>query len=245
MQYIKILLEYDGTDYHGWQVQENTDRTIQQKVEEAVSKVNKSFVRVIGSGRTDAGVHALCQVASFSWEVEVPPERIPLAVNSNLPPDIICKQAKVVSPDFHARFDVKSKTYCYRIRNSRFPSVFDRRFVYHIYRDLDYVAIKKGTAYFSGTHDFNAFQSQKADNVNTVRTIEEVNVRKIGEEIRITVRGNGFLYNMVRIIAGTLIEAGLNKREVDSIPRVLKNGKRERAGFTAPAKGLTLMTVEY
>ncbi|MFW5999155.1 MAG: tRNA pseudouridine(38-40) synthase TruA [Halanaerobiaceae bacterium] len=245
MQHIKIFLEYDGTDYHGWQVQKNTDRTVQEKVEKAVAVVNKSPVRVTGSGRTDAGVHALCQVAGFSWEVDVPLQRIPLALNSNLPPDIICKKAEEVPPDFHARFDVRRKTYRYRIRNSRFPSVFDRRYVYHIYRDLNFAAIKDSAAHFAGTYDFKAFQSRKAINSSTIRTIEEISVQETGDEIKIDVVGNGFLYNMVRIMAGTLIEVGLGKRKIESISRVLTEGEREDAGFTAPAKGLTLMEVEY
>lgn len=245
MQKLKIILEYDGTDYCGWQVQKNTDRTIQQRVEEAVAEINKAPVRVTGSGRTDAGVHALAQVAHFTWDVEIPDKRVPLALNSNLPADIICKKAETVPQDFHARFDVKRKVYRYRIRNSRFPSVFDRRFVYHVYRSLDKRKMKEAAGYFHGTHDFKAFQARKADNENTVRTVEDIAVYPEEEEIRIDVAGSGFLYNMVRIMVGTLIEAGLDKRSIASIPRILASGRRKEAGFTAPAKGLTLITVDY
>lgn len=245
MHYIKIILEYDGTNYCGWQRQKNVDNTIQQLVEDSASVLNKSFVRVTGSGRTDAGVHALGQAASFSWKVDIPVERIPLALNSNLPSDIICKKAEKVSSDFHARFDVKRKKYRYRIRNSRFPSVFCRNYVYHIYSKLDIGVIKKGAKFFKGTHDFKAFQSKNSDTNNTLRTIENISVQKKEDEIWITVIGNGFLYNMIRIIVGTLLEAALGKRSIKSIPRVIEKGKRVDAGFTAPAKGLTLLEVEY
>ncbi|MFW5984914.1 MAG: tRNA pseudouridine(38-40) synthase TruA [Halanaerobiaceae bacterium] len=251
MANIKIVVEYDGTDYHGWQLQKNTSDTIQGKLETAVSRLNKSKVRVHGAGRTDAGVHARGQVANFQLEVPIPVEKIPLALNAELPPDIICKAAEKMPPSFHARYDTRGKKYCYRLSNNRFNSVFNRRFVYNIYQKLDITAMKEGLKQLEGCHDFSSFEASGSEIKKPVRTIKEINFFKkeiascyAKSEYWLTVSGDGFLYNMVRIIAGTLIEVGLGKRKPE-YKKIMKSCDRRQAGFTAPARGLTLVEVYY
>lgn len=248
---IKITVEYDGSNYCGWQLQKNTDQTIQAQLEKAVSRLNKSPVRVYGAGRTDSGVHALGQTANFKLDVPIPIENIPLAINSELPSDIICKKAKRVSDNFHARYDAVGKKYCYRFSNNRFCSVFNQRFVYNIYSKMNISAMEKIINQIEGCHDFKAFQSSGSDTKNTVRIIKSISLKKMKRiginnhnEYRLLIEGNGFLYNMVRIIAGTLIEIGLNKRKAD-LKSVLESKERRQAGFTAPAHGLTLLEVYY
>ena len=251
MANFKVTVEYDGTDYNGWQVQKNTQSTIQNQLEKAVSCLNKKKVRVHGAGRTDAGVHALGQAASFALDVSIPEEKLALALNSELPPDIICKKAERVADDFHARYDARGKKYCYRLTNNRFPSAFSRRYVYNIYQQLDIDKMKHNLQALKGRHDFTTFSSSKAEVKDTFRTIKQISFtsRKAvypsaGTEYLLTVEGDGFLYNMVRIIAGSLIEVGLGKLEPD-YGAILASGDRRQAGFTAPAKGLTLVEVYY
>ncbi len=244
MPNIKIILEYDGTNYFGWQMQKNTGETIQQKLEDCLSKINKSKVKIHGAGRTDSGVHALGQVASFKLDVDVPEEKIPIALNSMLPEDIVCKKAEFVSDSFHARYDTKGKKYRYRLMNERIPSVFNRHFVYNIYKPLDFALIKKVLPQLKGKHDFASFQSSGSDIMETVRTITEIKLLKKGKEYWLEIAGDGFLYNMVRIITGSLIEIGLQKRKAD-LQSVIKSKNRRQAGFTAPACGLTLIKVYY
>ncbi|MFW6006579.1 MAG: tRNA pseudouridine(38-40) synthase TruA [Bacillota bacterium] len=241
---LKITVEYDGTNYHGWQLQKNIEPTIQQKLEEALTLINKSHVRIHGAGRTDAGVHAINQVANFNLDVDIPVENIPKAVNSILPDDIICKKAKSVPENFHARYCSRGKKYRYRILNRSYSSVFVRNFVYNIYQKLNFTKIRNVLSQIKGTHDFASFQAKGSGIMNTVRTIEEIKLYEKDFEYWIEIKGNGFLYNMVRIIVGTLIEIGLDKRPPD-LKSILEQKNRRSAGFTAPAKGLTLVEVYY
>jgi tRNA pseudouridine38-40 synthase len=241
----KITLEYDGSNYSGWQMQQNTSKTIQQKVEEALTKINQKKVSIIGSGRTDAGVHAAGQTANFFLDISIPADKIPLALNTHLPEDIICTKAEKVNEDFHARYDARGKKYRYRILNSNFNSVFVRKFVYKVHKKLELESMKNAAEILEGTHDFAAFCSAGSSVESTVRTIYSINVTLAGDEIWIDVSGNGFLYNMIRIIAGTLIEVGKAKIKSTYLKEILISCDRRKAGFTAPAKGLTLLEVFY
>ncbi|MFW5788122.1 MAG: tRNA pseudouridine(38-40) synthase TruA [Halanaerobiales bacterium] len=245
MQNIKILLEYDGTNFQGWQKQKHTTQTVQQQLENCLKKINKKPVQVVGAGRTDSGVHAEGQVANFFLNIKMPVERIPLALNSILRDDIVCKKAEKVSEDFHARFDAMGKRYRYRILNRSFHSVFTRNYVYTFYKNLNYEAMGKAAHFFQGTHDFSAFQSKGSDVKNTIRTIDYIELKRKNEEIWLVVDGDGFLYNMIRIIVGTLLEVGVGKLIPKKIPKIIKSGSRSQAGFTAPARGLTLVRVYY
>ncbi len=246
MRNIKITLEYDGTDYSGWQIQKNTPHTIQQVVEEALSKLNKKKVQITGAGRTDAGVHALGQVANFLLDIPIPIAKIPIALNTELPADIICKKAEEVPVNFHSRHHTRAKTYRYRILNDNFNSVFKRNFVYKVHKNLDIELMKKAAKMIIGKHDFAAFVAAGSSVTSTVREIYKLAIYKVDDnEIWIDVTGDGFLYNMVRIIAGTLIEAGKGKRTANNIKTTIENKNRKFAGITAPAQGLTLLEVFY
>ena len=245
MSFYKVILEYDGTNYNGWQRQKNTDTTIQQIVEEKLTIINKSFVLATSAGRTDAGVHARRQVVNFKLDVDVPVRRIPFALNSLLPRDIICIDSKEVGPDFHARHDAKGKLYRYRLSNSRFPSVFTRNYVYNIRSYIDFKKIKRAAPLLVGTRDFATFQNSGSNIKDTVRTIEKIDIYPIEDEYHFEIKGDGFLYNMVRIIMGTFIEIGLDKMKLEDLEGIIKSKNRRKAGFTAPAKGLTLMEVYY
>jgi len=245
MHFYKIILEYDGTNYNGWQRQKNTDTTIQQVVEEKLSIINKSFVLATSAGRTDAGVHAKRQVVNFKLDVDVPVKRIPFALNSLLPKDIICIDSEEVDKDFHARHDAKGKLYRYRLSNSKFPSVFTRNYVYNIRSKINFEKIKKAAPLLVGTHDFASFQNSGSDMEETVRTIKKIDIYQVEDEYHFDIKGSGFLYNMVRIIMGTFLEIGQNKIELEALEDIMKSKNRRRAGFTAPSKGLTLMDVYY
>ncbi|MFP4372618.1 MAG: tRNA pseudouridine(38-40) synthase TruA [Halanaerobium sp.] len=245
-QNYKIIVEYDGSNYSGWQIQKNTRQTIQQKLEDALTKINKSRVQVTGAGRTDAGVHAAGQSANFFLDVDIPLHKIPIALNTELPADIICKKAEKVDQDFHARYDARGKKYRYRILNSNFNSVFVRNFVYNVYKKLDLEIMQKAAEYFEGCHDFAAFCAAGSSVDSTVREIHSLDIYAAdNNEIWMDVIGNGFLYNMIRILAGTLIETGLGKRTLSELDYILQSCDRNNAGFTAPAQGLTLIEVFY
>ena len=245
-QNYKIIVEYDGNNYSGWQVQKNTSQTIQQKLENALTRINKKRVRITGAGRTDAGVHAAGQTANFFLDVDIPAHKIPIALNSELPADIICKKAEKVDEDFHSRFDARGKKYRYRILNSNFNSVFVRNFVYNVYKKLDIEIMQRAAKVFEGSHDFAAFCAAGSSAESTVREIYSLDLYAADNgEIWIDVIGNGFLYNMIRILAGTLIETGLGKRTLSELEFILQSCDRNNAGFTAPAQGLTLIEVFY
>ena len=246
MRNFKIILQYEGTRYQGWQRQDSTGNTIQGKLEAILGKMTGlGFVQVDGSGRTDSGVHALGQVANFKIDTEMTKEQIMDYINQYLPEDIGVISIDEMPERFHSRLNAKGKTYRYRIWNSPLPCVFERKYVHVIADKLDVDAMKKAASYFVGKHDFKAFTSNKKSKKSTVRTIESIAIERNGNELVLTYNGDGFLYHMVRILTGTLIEVGLGKRSPESIPELLEYGTRDMAGELAPAKGLCLVEVRY
>jgi len=244
MRNIRLDICYDGTRYKGWQRLSGVENTIQGKLEQTLSRILDEEIEVSGSGRTDAGAHAKGQVANFHTESNMPCEEILSSLRRYLPEDIGIYSCKEVSDRFHARLNAKTKIYTYRIWNSETPCVFERRFVYAFAETMDLQKMEQAAQLFLGKHDFSAFNANKKMKKSTVRRIDSLDICRKGEEIRITVTGDGFLYNMVRIIAGTLIEVGVGKRDADSIP-TLFGAKREEAGCLVPAQGLCLMEVTY
>lgn len=254
MRNFKVILQYEGTRYQGWQKQESTDNTIQGKLEMLLSKMAGTKVEIQGSGRTDAGVHAVGQVANFHVDSEKTPAQIMEYMNAYLPEDIAVVDIEEVPERFHSRLNAKGKTYCYRVINTHVPHVFDRKYAHVVEQTLDVEAMQKAAAYLEGTHDFKAFTSHKRSKKSTVRTIDSILIEKVSaplffdgrqDEIRFTFSGNGFLYHMVRILTGTLLEVGLHKRKPEEMTEILHSGLRENAGELVPAKGLTLMEVRY
>jgi len=241
---VKILLEYDGTAYCGWQRQKNA-LSIQEVLEKAISSITNEEIRVIGAGRTDAGVHALGQVANFKTNTRIPIEKLPYAINSKLPEDIVVKHAEIVPDDFHARFCAKSKVYTYTIYNSKFPSPLLRRYSYFCSSPLDTDAMKRAAQLLIGTHDFKAFMASGSPVKSTVRHVERLEVVRNGDIVRIEVQANGFLYNMVRIIAGTLLDVGMGKINADEITSIIESRDRFYAGKTLAPQGLCLVKVIY
>lgn len=245
MRNFRIVLQYEGTRFQGWQRQDSTDNTIQGKLEAILSKMTEQKVQVDGSGRTDAGVHAYGQVANFHIETKKTAQEIMEYMNQFLPEDIRVVQIKEVSERFHSRLNAVGKTYRYRIWNSKMPTVFERRYVYELEDKLDLDKMRQAATYLIGKHDFKAFTSNKRSKKSTVRTIDEICIERQGNEVVLTYSGDGFLYHMVRILTGTLIEVGLGQRSVDSMESLLQSGNRELAGMLVPAKGLALMEVRY
>ena len=241
---IRLLVCYDGTRYKGWQRLPGVDNTIQGKLEQTLSRILGEEIEISGSGRTDAGAHAKGQVANFHCESKMPCQEILSQLRRYLPEDIGIESCQEASPRFHARLNCKSKTYLYRIWNSEKPCVFERRFVYVMPEQLDIGKMREAADYFVGEHDFSAFCANKKMKKSTVRQIESVTVSREGEELIMSFTADGFLYNMVRIMVGTLVEVGLGKRSAETIP-VLFGAKREEAGALAPAQGLCLMEVNY
>ena len=244
MRNLRLDLCYDGTRYRGWQRLPNREDTIQGKLETALSRILGEPIEVSGSGRTDAGVHARGQVANFHCESAMPPEEILQNLRRYLPEDIGIYSCKEVSPRFHARLNAREKTYCYRIWNSEAPCVFARRFVAVMPEQLDVEAMKQAAGLLLGKNDFSAFCGNNKMKKSTVRELYAIEISRRGEEIQLRFTGNGFLYNMVRIMAGTLIEVGRGQRRPEDIPDLF-GGKREQAGFLAPAQGLCLEEVVY
>lgn len=245
MRNFKMILQYEGTRYQGWQRQETSENTIQGKLETLLSKMCGHKVEVQGSGRTDAGVHAAGQVANAHLETDRSSQEILEYMNSYLPEDIAVVAVEEVEERFHSRLNAKGKTYCYRVINSPLPHVFERKFAYQVEERLNIDAMKDAAELLCGTHDFAAFTSTKKSKKSTVRTVEEIRIEEQKDEILFYFSGNGFLFHMVRILMGTLIEVGLGKRRVSEMPEILASGKRERAGALVPAKGLTLLEVRY
>lgn len=241
----KMILQYEGTRYQGWQRQVSTENTIQGKLEALLSKMAGEPVEVNGSGRTDAGVHAMGQVANFHADTDKRPEEIMDYMNFYLPEDIAVISLAEAPQRFHSRLNATGKTYCYRVLNTKIPHVFERRYVHVVEEALDVEAMRKAAAYLLGTHDFRAFTSNKRSKKSTLRRIDEIRIEQAGEEVRFWYSGNGFLYHMVRIMTGTLLEVGLHKREPGTAAEILASGCREAAGELVPAKGLTLMEVRY
>ncbi len=259
MRNFKMVLQYEGTRFKGWQRQESTDNTIQGKLENILSKMVGVPVEIQGSGRTDAGVHALGQVANFHADTKMSEQEILSYVNQYLPEDIAVISVKEAADRFHSRLNATGKTYCYLLIQSELPHVFERRFAHRIEDRLDVKAMERAAGYLLGTHDFAAFTSAKKSKKSTVRTIDEItftkeysSVMRTAQEpdldldlLRITYSGDGFLYHMVRILTGTLIEVGMHLRSPEEIPEILESKNREMAGPLVPAKGLTLMEVRY
>ena len=244
MKRIKLVVAYDGTNYCGWQVQPN-GATIEGVLNDALSELLGEEIRVTGASRTDSGVHSLGNVAVFDTETRIPPEKISYALNQRLPEDIVVQDSSEVPAGWHPRHCSSRKTYEYRILNRRFPLPTRRLDTYFVYRDLDLRKMQRAAGHLEGTHDFKSFCSVNTPVEDTVRTIYECSVEKAGDIITIRVTGSGFLYNMVRIIAGTLIQAGMGMLDPDKIPGILKARNREAAGPTAPAHGLTMIGIQY
>ena len=241
---VKMVVAYDGTNYSGWQLQKNAV-TIEQKLNEALSDLLGEDIVVTGASRTDAGVHSLGNVCVFDTETRIPAEKICYALNSRLPEDIVVQESCEVAADFHPRVGKSSKTYEYRVLNRIMPDPTRRRDTYFYHYDLDVEAMARAASYLEGEHDFKSFCSVHAQVETTVRTIYSCRVIKDEDVIRIRVTGNGFLYNMVRIIAGTLIEVGAGKRCPEDIVKMLEATDRCSAGPTAPAHGLTMLGINY
>ena len=244
MRNIKLTIEYDGKDFNGWQKQPNK-LNIQGTIEQAIKSITGEDVELNASGRTDAGVHALGQVANFKTNSQIPIEKFAIAINSKLKRSIVIKKAEEVDERFHSRLSCKRKTYRYIINNSEEGSAIYRNLETHISQKLDVDKMKEAVKYFEGEHDFKAFKASGTSSKNSVRTIFEANIYQKENRIYIELTGNGFLYNMVRIIAGTLVEVGIGKIEPKDIPEIIKEGKREKAGKTLPPNGLYLLKVMY
>lgn len=245
MKNIKFILQYEGTRYDGWQRQGNTENTIQGKLEAVLSKLDGRDVEVHGSGRTDAGVHAVGQTANAKLETKKSAEEIKAYLNAYLPKDIAVTQAEEVSMRFHSRLHAVSKTYCYRIRTGRDREVFSRNFVWHLGRELDLEAMEQGAALLIGEHDFLPFSSMKRGKKSTVRTVTSIEIKQVGQEVCLSFTGNGFLYHMVRILTGTLAEIGMGERRPEEIPQIFSSQDRKKAGQMAPPQGLALIEVTY
>lgn len=241
----KIIIQYDGTRYRGWQGQNSTDQTIQGKIEAVLTQMAGHAVEITGSGRTDAGVHAKGQVANFHIEEHFREEEILSYLNHYLPDDIAVISIEKVDDRFHSRYAAKKKTYRYHIHMGEIPDVFGRKFQYQYEKILNVERMKEAAAYLIGTHDFTSFCGNKKMKKSAVRTIYEITFTQNGTELYIDYRGNGFLQNMVRILTGTLIEVGNGKRRPEEVKEILESRNRECAGYTAPACGLTLMEVRY
>lgn len=239
-----LRVAYDGTDYCGWQVQPGV-LTIEGVLNEQLSKLLGENITVTGASRTDSGVHSLGNVAVFDTDTQIPPEKISYALNARLPEDIVVQESVEVAPDFHPRHCDSVKTYEYRILNREFPLPSMRRDSFFYHRRLDAEAMARAAGYLVGTHDFASFCAAHAQVLTTVRTVYACEVVRAGELIVIRVKGAGFLYNMVRIIAGTLIEVGTHARRPEDIPDILAAHDRSAAGPTAPAHGLTMVGIAF
>ena len=246
----KLLIQYDGTDFHGWQIQDN-GRTVQGELERVVGMLEDSKVNVIGSGRTDAGVHAEGQVANIMVNRSFTPDKLRSAINGNLWRDVRILKAERTSDEFHARFSAKRKTYLYRIVNAPVMSPFWRRFAHHEYKALDVARMTMASRFLLGEHDWTAFASAQSDGDSRIRTVFDCSIqsrwdsRASANVIEFEISANGFLRYMVRSIIGTLIEVGRGEKDSDTIQTAIVSGDRSLAGKTAPAHGLTLMKVDY
>ena len=240
----KLILQYDGSRYRGWQRLSGVEMTLQGKLETLLSRVFQEPVEIQGSGRTDAGVHALGQVASFRTVRNLTPEELLAALRQYLPEDIGAVSLAYAPPRFHARLSAAEKTYRYRVWVTEAPCVFQRRYLYVLPGDYSLPAMEAAARLLEGTHDFRACSAVKTDK-STVRTLSRVEIRRVGDELDFDFTGDGFLHHMVRILTGTLLEVGRGNRTPESVAELLVGGPRSAAGFTVPAKGLCLMEVRY
>jgi tRNA pseudouridine38-40 synthase len=244
MRNIKLITEYDGTDFFGWQRQPNA-RTVQETLELAISDLTGEVCSIIGSSRTDTGVHAFAHASNFHTNSTIPAEKFAFALNTRLPQDVSVKASLEVDEGFHARFDTRGKQYRYLIYNSSHASAINRNRAFFVFKPLDIVKMKEAAEFFVGEHDFKAFMAVGGSSKTTVRTMFSSNILLKDEMIAFEIVGNGFLYNMVRIMAGTLVEVGMGKLEPDIIYEMLKGKDRRKGGRTAPPQGLYLMEVLY
>lgn len=244
MPRFKLILAYDGTNYHGFQKQHN-GLTIQEVLEKAIQSIVQQPVEVIGAGRTDTGVHARGQCCVFDAETSIPVYNLIKAINSKLPQDIVLRDLETVSEDFHPRYRAKHKTYRYQILNSKVRDPFNYKYTYFYPYALDVALMQEGANHIIGEHDFKCFCSAGSSVYSTVRTVYELKISKEDELITMDICGNGFLYNMVRIIAGTLIQVGSNKLPADKIKTIIVSKNRGLAGPTAPPEGLMMLQIEY
>lgn len=241
---IKLTIEYDGTEYHGWQIQKN-GITVQESIKNAVKKVTGEDVNVIGCGRTDAGVHALNYVCNFKTQSKIPPQKFKDALNSRLPEDIRCKKSEAVDDSFHSSYSATAKTYMYKILNTPDKKVFERNYSWHYKYPTDIEKMRIAAREFIGEHDFIGFAAAGFTVSTTVRSIYDLKIDKTDGIITIEITGNGFLYNMVRIIAGTLVMMGNGKIDFRLANEIIESKDRKRAGITAPPQGLFLKEVYY
>lgn len=245
MRNIKLVIEYDGKDFNGWQKQP-TKLNIQGEIERAIMDITKEEnIELNASGRTDAGVHALGQVANFKTNSSMPVEKFPIAINNKVKKSIVIKSAEEVPERFHSRYNCKQKTYRYVINNSEYGSAIYRNQECHIPQRLNVDEMKKAVKYFEGEHDFKGFKASGTSSKNSVRKIYKTKIDVDGDRIFIELTGSGFLYNMVRIISGTLVDVGLGKIKSEEIPEIILSGDRTRAGKTLPPQGLFLVKVDY
>lgn len=244
MRRIMLTVAYDGTNYHGWQVQKNGE-TIEGVLNRCLSELLQEKIEVIGASRTDAGVHALGNIAVFDTTSRIPAEKFPYALNARLPQDIKIQKAEETTQDFHPRHCESRKTYEYRIYNAPFPMPLKRLYSHFSYTPYNIEDMKRAAEYFVGTHDFKSFCSADAQVETTIRQVDAVEIEKQEDDIVIRVSGRGFLYNMVRIMAGTLMEVGRGHRQPQDIQKILDAKDRATAGPTAPACGLTLIKYEF
>lgn len=248
MRNIKLTLQYDGTNYQGWQKQKQKDReaiTIQETLENAISLLTNEEINLQGSSRTDAGVHAKGFVANFKTTTNIPESKYREAINARLPKDIVIIKSEEVEENFNSRYDAKGKTYSYTIINRDIYPVIGRQYMHHVKSPLDVEAMKKACKYFIGTKDFISFRSSGSSTKTTVRTIKDLHIETDNDMIKIYVTGDGFLYNMVRIIVGTLLMVGKNSIKPEEVKYIIEGKDRTKAGSCVPAKGLTLEKVFY
>ena len=245
MRRVRLFIAYDGTDYCGWQIQPN-GITIEEVLNQKLSVITGEDIHVIGASRTDSGVHALGQVAVFDTESSIPPERMSYALNQKLPEDIVIVRSDEVSSDWHPRYQNEViKTYEYHICNAPVPNPLKRRYSTHVSFPMDVEKMREGAGYLVGEHDFVSFCNIRTNVEDTVRTVTELTITQRGEDITIRITGNGFLYNMVRIIAGTLIRVGRGFYTPERVKEILEEKERTAAGVTAPPNGLVLVEVRY
>lgn len=241
---IRLVIEYDGTNYAGWQKQKNAN-TVQQVMEESLCKITRENNKVIGSSRTDTGVHAKGFSANFLTNSKIPASKIKYAINAKLPEDIVVINSEEVPINFHSRYDAKGKRYIYTIINQEHPSAIYRNYTYHYRQKLNVNNMRLACKYFIGTNDFESFRNKGSLVISTVRTLTDLNIQTQGNLIKIVVSGNGFLYNMVRIIVGTLVDIGIGKIKPEDVEYILNAKDRTKAGKTVPARGLCLDEVFY
>lgn len=244
MRNIKLIIEYNGKGFNGWQKQPNK-LNIQGEIERAIGELTNEEINLIASGRTDAGVHSFGQTANFYTNSKIPIEKFAIAINSKLKKTIVIKSAEEVDEKFHSRYSVHNKRYRYIINNSEQGTAIYKDLEYHMPVKLNVDKMKKAIKYFEGKHDFSAFKASGTSSKSSVREIYKAEIIDKDEKIYIELTGNGFLYNMVRIIAGTLVDVGLGKIEPEDIPKIIESKKRENAGKTLPPHGLYLMEVNY